>query len=101
MAALTVLDEESQGLAVRAVGSLGGTSNYGHLHRSCPEEGNMIVLDAALMAAITVAMVGFLTWAICTQYRHAGCAHLRIRRRLQVNVTLDQPQSFPGSKVAL
>jgi hypothetical protein len=64
----------------------------------------MIVLDAALMAAITFAIVGFLTWAVCTQYRHAGCAHLRTRRRLQVKVrlvTLDQPQSFPGSKVAL
>jgi len=56
----------------------------------------MIVLDAVLMAGISGVIVGFLTWAICTQYRHAGCAHLRIRRRLQVRlVTLDEPQMFP------
>jgi hypothetical protein len=64
----------------------------------------MIVLDAVLMAAIAAAIVGFLAWAICTQYRHAGCAHLRIRRRLQVRVklvTLDQPQTFRGSNIAV
>lgn len=63
----------------------------------------MIVLDAVLMAGIAAVIVGFLTWAICTQYRDAGCAHLRIRRRLQVNVrlmTLDQPQSRAGSSLA-
>ena len=63
----------------------------------------MIVLDAVLMAGVTAAIVGFLTWAICTQYRDAGCAHLRIRRRLQVKVrlvTLDQPQTFPGSNAS-
>ena len=64
----------------------------------------MIVLDAVLMAGISAAIVGFLTWAICTQYRDAGCAHLRIRRRLQVNVrlvTLDHPRTLPGSTVTL
>jgi hypothetical protein len=64
----------------------------------------MIVLDAVLMAGIATAIVGFLTWSICTQYRDAGCAHLRIRRRLQVKVrlvTLDQPQTSPGSRMAL
>jgi hypothetical protein len=60
----------------------------------------MIVLDAVLMAGITAALVGFLTWAICTQYRDAGCAHLRIRRRLQVSAALDQPETFPGSRIA-
>lgn len=64
----------------------------------------MIVLDAVLMAGIAAAIVGFLTWAICTQYRHAGCAPLRIRRRLRVNVRLvrlDQPQTRPVSTTAL
>ena len=64
----------------------------------------MIVLDAVLMAGIAAAMVGFLTWAICTQYRDAGCAHVRIRRRRQVNVRLvplDQPQTRTGSSTAL
>lgn len=64
----------------------------------------MIVLDVVLMAAIAAAIVGFLTWSICTQYRDAGCAHLRIRRRLRVNVrlvTLDEPQTLPSSGVAL
>ena len=64
----------------------------------------MIALDVVLMAGIAAAIVGFLTWSICTQYRHAGCAHLRIRRRLQVNVrvvTLDEPQPLPGPRIAL
>lgn len=64
----------------------------------------MIVLDVVLMAGIAALIVGLLTWAICTQYRDAGCAHLRIRRRLQVNVrlvTLDEPQTFSGSRIAL
>ncbi len=64
----------------------------------------MIVLDAVLMAGIAATIVGFLTWAVCTQYRDASCAHLRVRRRLQVKVrlvTLDRPQSVPGSTVAL
>lgn len=63
----------------------------------------MIVLDGVLMATIAAAIVGFLTWAIYTQYRHAGSAHLRIRRRLQVNVrlvTLDPPQRPPVSTTA-
>jgi hypothetical protein len=64
----------------------------------------MIVLDAVLMAGIAAVTVGFMTWAICTQYRDAGCAHLRIPHRLKVNVrlvTLDKPKALPGSKIAL
>ena len=63
----------------------------------------MIVFDIVLMAGIAAAVVGFLTWAICTQHRDPGCAHLRIRRRLQVKVrlvTLDPPQTFPGPHTA-
>ena len=63
----------------------------------------MIVLDAVLMATIGAAIVGFLAWAICTQYRQAGCAHLWIRRRVQVNVrlvTLDRPPRLPVSTTA-
>lgn len=63
----------------------------------------MIALDIVLMAGITAVIVGFLTWGICTQYRHAGCAHLRIRRRLQVKVrlvTLDKPETRAGSSIA-
>jgi hypothetical protein len=65
---------------------------------------SMIVLDAVLVAGIATAIVGFMTWAIFTQYRDAGCAHLRIERRRQRKlrlVTLDQPQAAPGSTVAL
>jgi hypothetical protein len=65
---------------------------------------NMIVLDATLMAGIAIAVVGFMTWAIFTQYRDAGCAHLRIELRRQRKlrlVTLDQPQASPRSTVAL
>lgn len=64
----------------------------------------MIVLDAVLMAAITAAIVGLMLWAICTQYRDAGCAHLRIRRRVQIDVRfvrLDEPKSLPESRIAL
>jgi len=64
----------------------------------------MIVLDAVLMALIVAVIVGFLTWSICTQYRDAGCAHLRIRRRLQVKVrvvTLDEPELVRQSRIAL
>lgn len=64
----------------------------------------MIVLDAVLMAGIAAAIVGLLTWSICTQHRHPGCAHLRIRRRLQVNVRLvklDEPQTPPRTQVVL
>lgn len=64
----------------------------------------MIALDVVLMVGIAAAIVGFLTWAICTQYRDPGCADLRIRRRLQANVRLlthDQPQTPPGSRIAL
>jgi hypothetical protein len=65
---------------------------------------SMIVLDAVLMAGIATAIVGFMTWAIFTQYRDAGCAHLRIELRRQRKlrlVTLDRPQASPGSTVAL
>jgi len=63
----------------------------------------MIVLDVVLMALIAAAIVGFLTWSICTQYRDTGCAHLRIRR-LQVKVrlvTLDEPELGPETGIAL
>lgn len=63
----------------------------------------MIVLEVILMALIAAAIVGFLTWSICTQYRDAGCAHLRIRRRLQVKVqlvTLDEPEFGRETRVA-
>jgi hypothetical protein len=64
----------------------------------------MIVLDVVLMALIAAAIFGFLTWSICTQYRDAGCAHLRIRRRLQVKVrvvTLDEPELGREAGIAL
>ena len=64
----------------------------------------MIALDAVLMAGMAAVIIGLLTWSICTQYRHAGCAHLRIRRRLRVNVrlvTLDEPQILPVSRIDL
>jgi hypothetical protein len=64
----------------------------------------MIVFDAVLMAGIAAAIVGSMTWAICTQHRDAGCAHLRVRRRLRISVrlvTLDQPGARPGSRLAL
>lgn len=64
----------------------------------------MIILDAVLMTFIAIAIVSFLVWSICTQYRHAGCEHLRIRRRLSVSVRLvtrDEPQIFPSSRIAL
>ena len=63
----------------------------------------MIVLDAVLMVAITLAIVGFLTWAICTQYRHGGRARPRIVRP-QIDgrlMTRDQPQTLTGSRNAL
>ncbi len=64
----------------------------------------MIVLDVVLMAGIAAAIVGFLAWSIFTQYHDAGCADLRIRRRRpQVKVrfvTLDEPQTSPGSRIA-
>ncbi len=63
----------------------------------------MLVFDAVLMAGMTAVIIGFLTWAIYTQHRDAGCAHLRVPR-LQVSVTLvklDEPQTRPGSRVAL
>ena len=51
----------------------------------------MVILDVVLMALIGAAIVGFLTWSICTQHRHYGCADLRIRRRLQISVRLAVP----------
>jgi hypothetical protein len=54
----------------------------------------MVKLDIVLMALVSVALVSLLTWSICTQYRDAGCEHLRIRRRLEVKVRvvrLDEP----------
>ncbi len=64
----------------------------------------MIVLDVVLMALVTAAIVGFLTWSVCTQYRDADCADLRIRRRLQVKVrlvTLDEPELGRKTGIAL
>jgi hypothetical protein len=64
----------------------------------------MLVLDAVLMAGITAAIAGLLTWAICTQYRDAGCAHLRIRPRLQPKArpaARDRAPVVPGSRIAL
>jgi hypothetical protein len=63
----------------------------------------MIVLDAVLMVAITLAIVGFLTWTIGTEYRHGGCARLPILRS-QINarlLTRDEPQTLTGSRDAL
>lgn len=63
----------------------------------------MIVLDALAMVCVTAAIVGLLTWSICTQYRDAGCARLRIRHRVRVNVRLvrlDEPGMIPGSPIA-
>ena len=51
----------------------------------------MVILDVVLMALISAAIVGFLTWSIRTQHRHYGCADLRIRRRLQISVRLVAP----------
>jgi len=62
----------------------------------------MVVLDVVLMALISVAIVGFLLWSICTQYRDYGCADLRIRRRLQISVrlvTLGQPERSGQSSI--
>jgi hypothetical protein len=64
----------------------------------------MIVLNVVLMALIGVAIIGLLTWAICTQHRDAGCTYLRVRRRLQIKarrVTLDEPEFVRESRIAL
>jgi hypothetical protein len=63
----------------------------------------MIELDVILMVGIAAVTVGFLIWAICTQYRDPGSADLRIHR-LQVNVSLpklDQPETPPASSIAV
>ena len=63
----------------------------------------MIVLDVILMVGIAAVTVGFLIWAICTQYRDPGSADLRIHG-LQANVRLpklDQPETPPASSIAL
>ena len=60
----------------------------------------MIVLDAVLMALVTVAIVSLLVWSISTQYRDVGCEHLSIRPRLQIRVRLvmlDEPESVDGA----
>jgi hypothetical protein len=46
-----------------------------------------IVLDVVLMALVSVAIVSFLMWSICTQHRDAGGKHLRIHRGLQIEVS--------------
>ncbi len=63
----------------------------------------MIVLDVILMVGIATVTVGFLIWAICTQYRDPGSADLHIHR-LQVSARLpklDQPEAPPASSIAL
>jgi hypothetical protein len=63
----------------------------------------VIILDVVLMAVIASGIVSPLAWSICTQYRHAGCEHLRIRRRLRINlrlVTLDGPEIVPRARIA-
>lgn len=55
----------------------------------------MILVDVVLMALVSVAIVSFLVWSICTQYRDVGCEHLRVRRPLQIKprlVTPDAPE---------
>lgn len=64
----------------------------------------MIILDVVLMTLIASAIISLLVWSICTQYRHAGCEQLRIRRRLRISVRLvtpDQPEIVPRSRIAL
>ena len=47
----------------------------------------MVILNIAFIAVIATAIVGFLAWSILTQYRHDGCADLRIRRRARDSVS--------------
>lgn len=64
----------------------------------------MVILDAALMTLIATAIVALLAWSICTQYRQAGCEHLRIRRRLRISVRLvarDEPELVSRPRIAL
>ena len=61
----------------------------------------MVMLDIVLMALVSVVIVSFLMWSICTQYRDAGCAHLRIRRRLQANVRVVSRDEPAGHSVAV
>jgi hypothetical protein len=42
----------------------------------------MVILNIVLMALISIAIVGFVAWSICTRRRRSGYADLRIRRRL-------------------
>jgi hypothetical protein len=55
------------------------------------------------MVLVAAAIVSLLAWSICTQYRHAGCEHLRMRRRLRISVgivKLDEPETFARTKIA-
>lgn len=64
----------------------------------------MVILDAVLMTLIATAIVSLLAWSICTQYRHAGCEHLRIRRRLRISVgivKLDEPEIVARTTIAV
>ncbi len=64
----------------------------------------MVILDVALMTLIASGIVSFLAWSICTKYRHAGCEHLRIRRRLRISVSLatpDEPELVSRPSIAL
>lgn len=51
----------------------------------------MVIADVVLMALITAAIVGLLTWSILTQHRDPMCEHLRIRRRLRISIRLIEP----------
>jgi hypothetical protein len=56
------------------------------------------------MTLIASGIVSLLAWSICTQYRHAGCEDLRIRRRMRISVRLvavDEPQIVPRPRIAL
>ena len=50
-----------------------------------------VILNIVFMALISIAIVGFMAWSICTQYRESGCAHLRIGRRLPRIIKLVSP----------
>ena len=51
----------------------------------------MVILDIVTDGLVSAAIVSLLMSSICTQYRDAGCEHLRIRRRLQVKVRVVSP----------
>ena len=48
----------------------------------------MVILDIALMALISAAIIGLLVWAIFTQHRHPGYEDVGVPRRLRVSIKL-------------